>query len=634
MQWLASCPVEHQCTVLAAALPWADADERDGLAVAAIDAAESAPAHLRSAAVLAMAAVIGRLHDLGSAVHHRLIDLSDVPPEAVHRAQHTGDAKTLANTIELIRMRRDVRLADELVSILDHHSSDLAHQAAQVLLGLTFHATATRTRRTRDADAMRRLDRLIVDAIADPGRHRVDALMLALVLLATPSSAHRGPCITRLLADSDYPVWFGIRRIVGRTEDPTVRQLALRWLGRDDLLPAVRRRWSDLVNQPAAGDVFCDGHLLLTASRRRALRSMDRPRACIPALATAMRMPEQAQRALPRYVSSLRLHAKEKAVRLTELASLPSPRARMHTIGVLSGRPEAAARHAIAALCDDSDRHVSAMAARDLLRNGDVPDSGLLRRLATHRDHFIASMARRRTALADVPAFIDSVDHFDRRTIASIGRVHLQRDGQRLNTTVAAGLTTASGSQLCALVYLIDVLDLSALHLRALLDLAHGDDARVVAAVSRALGQPYLCDTQAPGVMIELLAHTDGRVRSNAAEALVKADAGESLHNVSVLLDDSVPRPRATAAVMVRRARPDRARQVVRRLLRADRPDLALSGIWAARRVGGRVIAGELRELGHSAVDPTVRTRAGIAARFLDQRQHAATMEINHARCA
>ena len=310
-------------------------------------------------------------------------------------------------------------------------------------------------------------------------------------------------------------------------------------------------------------------------------------------------------------------------LRLAEGAEEAAVAGRLRVVRALSGRAESAAL--LAELVDDEDERVARSAARALMRL-DPPglEATLLKKLPA-AGPTVRRVIGRRAGRGAFEAFWERRGRMPAATRAAAGAALLKLlpdVGPRLRRKMLVGPPAsrvealAMGEELRLIGPLRD----------AVAALCRHEDARVrsraVAALGR-LGEPSAEVRRA-------LDDPDGRVRSNAIEASVGAEA--AVDHLLPLLESrtgsAVGRERANAIRALGRLRAPAAAERLTAMLRDARPDHRLSAMWALRQVGWWRLLGEVSGIARDDPDPRARRYAasmlkGVAGEMREGRKSA-----------
>lgn len=599
-------PAGATAAVLAAALPHAEPGERDRLAEAALDTASPD----------ALAAVIGCLHELRSAV---LTRLSRAPApaaagvgQALRIALGSRTPQTVINALAVVRHRADTDVLGLLVPLLGHADEDVRRTAARTLVAVVVAHVGPEGRRRVEAGIEEPLDRAVAAAAATYEAHRSRDVMLAAALLA----GRRGSRLARMMAEGPEPVQLALRGVPARDEDALVRANLLRWISVKTLGGSVARALERIGERPNArtllNDILVPGHLLLARARRRAMRRIDRPARCLPPRLAPPGAADPIQVNLVRLIRTLPLTDAQRRDRLADCAELPCSVARLNALdGLLrDGTPEA--DRMIETMCFDRAEAIAFLAARRVGLKADL-GAELRRRMERSPHPIIARRSRSANARRDPEAFFArwlEMDPTD-RAAAAHGLLARHRGPMVRGLRDALGESRDSALAavaLCRRLRLVGDLE------PQLIDLIDGADRHAASAAVSALGDDAAdrCRDALEGA----LAHADPRVRANALEALVRFDrtiAGSIGHHVAS--HDS--RLRANAVRAMLRGGQRGAVESLRAMLDDPDPRHRVSGVWVAGRTRLAAVTVELKSL--AATDPfeEIRTRAAKTVNLL-----------------
>ena len=596
-------PASAVAAILSESLPSAEPDEQEAICRTL----------LATRRPTAAAFVIQHLHRLGDWAGPMLSDVRNDLRPAVERIVGQGRRQPILNTLHLIERLTLANCVDLIGSFVESPLEDVGQRTAQVILSVV-RATAGPTGQHEPRSVIaQRMDEAVSTGLLGYRDHRFDDILLAAALLAL----RPGPKLAQILADPEHPALYLLRGAVSRIDRSTVRRNLIPWLGVEALQRSAARQLNRVNGHQALAQVLEHAHLLLTPSRRRAMRQVDRPTRCVPSPVSAVRLPSAAQVNLVRLITALNLRATWRIERLTDLIALPSPLGRMSALVALLRHDSATVDRAVERFCFDRNEAVAAVAVRRCLSQSQVGNGTFLRRLE-HSPHALvareakATLACRGAALffhrwldlprSDLIAAAHAVVAADRRAmLAGLRRMVLQ--GKRVETLAAIGL--------------LGRLRWSTTLEHELIEQSASADPHVASTAVTALGD--VRSTHSVEAVRKALRHDDARVRANAIESLMRLDR-RGTKFIEPIVTTRANRPRANAVGALLAVRHAQALPQLRSMLADPDPLHRISGIWVAKRARALGVAGQLQQLAKQDRFPQVRSRAEAAARFLAHR--------------
>jgi hypothetical protein len=456
------------------------------------------------------------------------------------------------------------------------------------------------------------LDAAIADALARYPDHRQEPVVVAAARMAVSP----GPRLASLLAETDHPAMFALRRAVGDTEDPAVRREYLRWLGRPVLAGQVARRLHDILDAAPRADVMSNAHLLRVPARRRMMRLVDRPIRCIPPLAQAVTDPEFVQCALPGWIRALGVSTPIRVRSLADLVALPAPLARLLAIEELRRETAPLAAEVVALAMLDREPRIARLAATAACFDGEpVVTEDTLARAARSTDASLATLARHRLARRSIGRFMAVRDDLHPAAAAAAGAFHLEHERSAFIEAMRAALDggpAASRRRAVALARRMRIVPDGAL---SLIKLTRETDSRLVSAAVAAMADAT--DESSLRLVALALDHAEPRVAANAVEAWA-ARRPREYGRIEPKCDSRVHRVRANAIRAVIQTGSGDGETQLHRMLDDDDERHRVSGIWAASAARSVDMIAHLRFLVQRDPSDDVRRRAAVVARRLE----------------
>ena len=515
--------------------------------------------------------------------------------------------------------------------------------AAAGLLSRLLGAAADRDRAV--GEPLIRAARSIVEGFEAHGRRELLGPVLRLIgrLRAAPPADAAPRELLRLVDDPDLEGHRLLRAALRRSETPSLRALAWRWVGSGPLPTAALERIARSTGPDDHAALLDNWHLALRPARAAALRTLEvrtrahqlPARAAGPGSAGGRRtdardepgsghdaaasvvasggplpterelgqLGEAARRGLARLAQPAGLRPMMRRIALEPLLTDPDAAARI-------GLARAAATQDLSDLCLDPDPRVARTAALRWSSAGaaDSPHRLPMRASERQRTRLSALLERAPTA----PARRIARDERLRRSPWAPGvqgRLGLRRwlrdDPASLTDAAAALLRAGAGPQRLEVITALSSIDAAGLIGPALIErlgepCPTSDDAHAAAAAATALGLATTTDGAADALARALDSHGDPRVRANAAEALARLALRTGAHDTarSALvprLNDPEHRVRANAVrglLRLARAEGDAgyepaAVDALASMLEDERPEHRLAGAWAAQREAG-----------------------------------------------
>ncbi|MHC4447060.1 MAG: HEAT repeat domain-containing protein [Planctomycetota bacterium] len=601
---LRSEPRPRVASILAAALPHAEASERAALCRTIVATGDPA----------GLAAVLEVSHRLDPGARQWLAKADVAFQKPLQVVLASRRRRSTLNAIDLIECRADPTLLWHLVPLLRSRWDEVAQGAATALLGAAVTLVGPNGRRRRPLALLRELDAVVARAAASYHEHRHDDVLLAAAVLAV----RPGPRLAELLADPHHPVVFALRGVVDRRFDHAlVRSNLLSWLTVDSL-GGQAARWLHRISageRPYA-DLLRRGYLLVVPARRRALRRADRPMRCLPDLAEAAGLPAPAQAHLPRFTASLGITRSQQIRRLAEMIALPSPVARLKALSCLFEYGSAEARAAVERFCFDLTAAVAGMAVQHVLGRGGTGDAALLAKLERSPHPAIARRARVALAQSGVGPYFERWGQLD--VSARIAAAHSVAATDRRGMIERLQVRLVEGGARCETLSAIQLgrrLGLEASLEEALMGHARSADPYVASAAIAALVDGRSSERLA--VLQSGLGHPDARVRANAVEAMMRAAGSQAIEIIEPLTASEENRTRANAVRAVLKQQPGSGLDELRAMLTDTNPLHRVSGIWVARCARAVPAVSMLEAVARNDRIAQVRVRAGAALRLL-----------------
>ena len=596
--------------VLKATLISAEPAEREKICRALINTAKPAAAE----------AVVRYLHRLERSVIPILgngsIDLSPVMQQLV--GQHKRSV-TL-NALDVIGSLKLVGCLDLLVGLIKSSTtdSDVRQHAATVILTVVKATVGSNGRKQTDLRSVEQLDAPIADALLSYREHRFDEVLIAAAILAT----RPGPKLAAILADDDNPILPVLRGVASQIRRPIVRRNLINWLTISAICSQAQRQFHRLDSSAAFTDVLSCGHLLLTNSRRHAMRRLDRPLQCVVPITLAVRMPAEQQVHLVRLILNLDMRSNAKVSHLADFIALPNAAARISAVVALLGYESADADQSITQFCFDRDKSVAMTAANRTLLKGHKSDEALLRRIERTVHQPLVRKATRLLARVSVTNFFSRwmlMSPIDR---LAAGHVVAATNRRSLQEALSDKLMTGTRDERIAAITLVVRLQMSSALGNQLIVQTSSSDSHIAAAAVAALGEaPSIATIDS---VRAALGHRDARVRANAIESSMRMDPS-SIGLIAPMVGVRENRPRANAVRALMRNKPKAGLPQLKAMLSDPDPLHRISGVWAAQRSGTLAIMSQLQKLSKRDRFTEIRSRADVAMKFLLRSPRAIT---------
>ena len=567
----------------------------------------------------AIEAVVRHLHRLDHSIVPILGSGSNDLRPVMQQLVNQHNRLVTLNALDVIGSLALVGCLDLLVGLIKSSTDDdVRHHAATVILTVVKATVGSNGRKQIDPRSVEQLDAPITDALISYREHRFDEVLIAAALLATKP----GPKLFAVLTLNDNPILPVLRGIASQIRRPIVRRNLINWLTINALRAQVQRQFHRLNSTAAFDDVLSCGHLLLTNSRRHAMRQLDKPLNCIAPISLAVMLPSQQQIHLVRMIQNLDLRSNARISSLADLIALPSAAARITAVVALLAHESAAAENSITQFCFDRDKSVAVTAANRVLKKRHQTDETLLRRIERTIHQPLVRQATRMLACQSVTNFFSRwmlLSQNDRiasaHFIAAKNRRSLQ---EALSNKLMAGTRQ---ERIVAIMLVVRLQMASALH-KQLIVQASSSDSHIAAAAIAALGEAPTIATIAS--VRAALSHRDARVKANAIESSMRMDPG-AIGLIAPMVGVRENRPRANAVRALMRTKPSAGLPQLKAMLSDPDPLHRISGVWAAQRSGTLAIMSQLQKLSKRDRFPEIRSRADVAMKFLLRSPRAIT---------
>ncbi len=458
-------------------------------------------------------------------------------------------------------------------------------------------------------DSRAALDEALASAArAFPEHRRRGVMDAAALLMETP-----GPHLAGFLEEKDQPAHLALRAAVRRSSGADGRARCIRLLNH----PLVSAAALDRLLQPADDCEHAAGlrewHRLLVPTRLREIRRAARPWRALPEPARLASLDEGARRSTPRWMALLALKEPRRSRRLEALLVDLSPRVRWAAAALAA---DAAHKHDAAAgltqdFAFDPSPDVARTAARALVGGSNAPGPVFWSRLARRETPDLAALATREQRDRDPWSWLDDphglTPPLGARRLLMQDREALVAGLRRVISSEEPPDRRLRGVALARRLAVCDELE------EELIAMTGGEDARLVATAVRALGGVETDAARA--ALVEARAHSDGRVRASAIEAM--GAWLESLEPIIEAVRDETARARANAVRAMLKREIEAGGEQLAAMLRDDRPGHRVSALWVAERVGGGDHAHIVADLARSDAEAPVRERAKRCARRL-----------------
>lgn len=600
--------------VLKATLTSAEPAERKKICQALINTAKPA----------AVAAVVRSLHRLERSVIPILgtasIDLRPVMQQIISKRKRLA---TL-NALDVIGSLGLVGCLDLLVGLIKSSTTDkeVRHHAAIAFLTVVNATVGSNGRKQSNPGSVEQLDAPITDALLSYREHRFDEVLIAAALL----TSRPGPGLAAILAQEDHTILPVLRGIASQIQRPIVRQNLINWLNINALRGQVQRQFHRLDSTASFADVLSCGHLLLTNSRRQAMRRLQQPRNCIPSIAMAVKLQPEHQIHLVRMILNLSMRSPAKVNGLADLIALPNAAARMSAVVALLGHESENANQSITQFCFDRDKSVSMTASHRVLKRRHLTEESLLRRIERTVHKPLVRQATSLLARQSVTNFfsrwmlLSTIDRLAAaHVLASVSRRSLQE-------ALSEKLMTSSRDERVVAIMLVVHLQMVSALSKQLIAQVSSNDSHIAAAAVAALGQAPTDITIA--TVRSALNHRDARVKANAIESSMRMDP-DAIQLIAPMVGVRENRPRANAVRAIMRTKHSAGLPQLKAMLSDPSPLHRISGVWVAQRSGTLAIMNQLQKLSKNDRFTEIKSRADIAMKFLLRSPMAITGEAS-----
>lgn len=554
------------------------------------------------------AAVVRRWGDLDEATRSRVAQTAARLPAIMSACARSADLHERRCAIELIGVAAVARCADSLAESLDEEDADLAAAAAAALDRL-----AAATPRSIEPGSRDRLDEALARALDTWPKHRQHGVLVAAArMLADP-----GPALGRWLDDRDHPTHLAMRGFMKRLPDATLAPLLLGWLGIDALAGQALEHIERLAPTPHFAAIIAGReHLLLRPEQSARLGRLDPRRPAAPPCHVVAQLDDEAQAALPAWLTAIPMTLEERLVRLGEGVTFRTPRARLAALRALIGLDEARADEFVARFTADEDERLASLAAHHCLRRRFAGLEAMLERLLTSSHPSLRALAAVHAHAAD---FETLWSHWSGRgpvdSIRLAARVAVRDNRASILADVRRRLRDSRRDTALRAVRMAEDLDLLPEVELELLALAASDDPRLAATAVKALGRVE--SETARDAVLAAIGHHDVRTRANAIEVLASPLIERHRPMIETLTQAPENRPRANAIAALARVDRGAAAERLDAMLDDERPLHRLSALWAAEQTAMIDCATRVAHLAQRDPSGPIRDRARRTARRL-----------------
>lgn len=508
---------------------------------------------------------------LGHETRREILNVASGPlRRAAHAGLREGSARARAGASELIGDAGWMEFAPDLGRLAGDADEEVTRGVERGLRGLVAHGE-------HGAAALRAA---LAAAVSTWREHRRDGVLHAAMECLDPAAVAfggRDEALTKWFLDGRSESHMGLRSVMRRTPGALSRVRAWQWLGRNVMAVAALERVAAAKTEAEHEEVLRRAHLVANPVRARRLAltgTKERELAGLwPASGVAgMSLSEGARRGLVQFVTATPVAEEQRRRVLEPLIADPSARVRLAALG-------ATERREALDYCFDPEEPVARVAAN---RCGPVGGVALWRKLSRSPHASVRRMSREELERAD-PWRADS--EWSREA----ARAELARDRAafvaEVRRRIGAGGAGGGPERIGALMLARRLGLARDIELELLAIAASESDEGLVATAVAALGE--VGSDAARQVIAACLAHSSGRVRGNAAEALRRASAGEAvLQKLVELKSDQDHRARSTAIrELLRGPGSVDATEDLAAMLRDTRPLHRLAGLWAVERL-------------------------------------------------
>lgn len=513
------------------------------------------------------------------------------------------------------------------------------------------------------AEDLGALFRAVARSVETFDTHRRKEVLPAALLLLGDSPAGRSRDALAALVQSDEKKnaeskgLDAVRAAIRRGRNPLARLRAWTWLRHEPLAAACLERLQHAWSEGDHEAVLRAGHLVLAPAR--AARAGLIHASTVPAPAgesppgfpparrlhatgpapgpvVVRQLSAPARRHLPRFLAAIGHKHDSLRTGLDRLLLDPDPVVRLAALRAAEGDQ-------LTDFCFDASPAIAASAAARLSSAG-IPESGRLRSADFHRLRFLDRLARsphsrvRQVAAQDHDR-LNPGAHQPLRRLAARRQAALDPGAFASRVRDAVRESPEQGVEalmICRRIGMVAAVEPVVLGLvRDSLKTPDVAAARLAATAVACLGD--LRRARASSLLRECMAsHPDARVRSNAAEALARANRREHIEALDTAMQDEHHRVRGSGVRELLRLEPKpgteanaRAADTLAALLGDARAPHRLAGVWALHRslrpaegfgIGPRWerLAARTRWLADEDPDEAIRRRAGDVTRRLD----------------
>jgi len=259
------------------------------------------------------------------------------------------------------------------------------------------------------------------------------------------------------------------------------------------------------------------------------------------------------------------------------------PRAKLALFRIAARRRRGSSVGLMRALLDDSDERMVRMAAREIVRRRPPDFENMLMRLMATATESVRRVIGRALGQAGFDHFWQRFDRLERSTRKQAGRAMLKLLPDAVQR-VQRKLATGPVEQRVKAMQIAQELSLSDALRTTLMSLAAHPNPRVRSKAISVLGESPMASGDV--LLQRILTDTDARVRANAIEVIEARGAKEFIPVLMQRARGGANRERANAIKALHRMKVGVASPQLIGMLKDERADHRISGLWALKQIG------------------------------------------------
>ena len=605
---------------LSHALTHADADEVGDLASAI----------LKRDNANGVESLITQFHRLPAATRNRVVSHADDYAPSIRKAAARKGSSAPANALTIIELGNATRLAYLAAALCRSLEPKVRQQAGRCLVALAKRAVSSAQAHEQphmNAQSTGFLSETLDKAVKVFSRDDQAAILEAMLWLMPRKIGDA----QQALSEPGHNASPAMASLIAQTDCEAASRMLLLLVGFEPLGTACIQALAHANASRQLARPLAMGHLLALPAGRGQLNRLTDDEALWPGPEQQKRMPEQARRWLPSYLSAISPSPSAQVPRLTPLIKQPDLATRLATLRRLiaiargpnhdNGSTIEAANDAIAQFTRDPEPAIARTAFWHLVHVDYAGLPHILSELINSKHQAIRRVAAQRLAPLGFERLWEAWPKLtsERRLTAGRALIKIDQDFHRhLGTRLAS---THRETRLRALV-MIAALNQGFFFEDALLELCTSDDKHIVASAVRALSG---CTSKAAHQVLTMaIEHEDTRIRANGLEAMSQSQTAANLDKLIDLADEDAQRPRANAIKALLELKAKDALPSLTRMLSDHRSAHRISALWLIDELGILQVAKLVAEMSLTDEDRDVKTRAASVIQHLiqDLEQH------------